>query len=133
MQAWLGGNLQFNGDLLALLPAIGATSIRLATNQEPERGEFIRSNYATHGCIEGMYFSHEIGHRKPFPEYFEHIVADLDCQPEEILFVDDFVEHVEGARSCGISAIRFIDNKTLLSDLAAHGIYEPDRTRRRFV
>ena len=122
MRQWLGGNLLVNEELLALLPSLQVHSIRLATNQDPVRAAGIRRMYRDRPAIAGMYFSHEIGHRKPFAEYFAHITADLDCAPEDIVFVDDSPENVEGAREFGMSAVRFADNESLLRQLSALGI-----------
>jgi len=50
------------------------------------------------------YFSHQITLRKPFPEIFEFVINDADIMPSETLFIDDSIEHVEGARKAGLHA-----------------------------
>ncbi|MCI5057338.1 MAG: HAD family phosphatase [Flavobacteriales bacterium] len=51
-----------------------------------------------------VYLSHEIGLRKPNKESFEIILEEHNLNPEETLFIDDSLQHVEGARSLNINA-----------------------------
>ncbi|MDB5034641.1 MAG: haloacid dehalogenase superfamily protein subfamily variant 3 with third motif having or [Chlorobi bacterium] len=48
--------------------------------------------------------SHLVGMLKPDREIFEHMVEQLRCPPDRILFLDDNLLNVEGARAVGISA-----------------------------
>src|SRR6266545_2867780 len=45
--------------------------------------------------------SHQIGSRKPHPEYFAHCQRFADAKPGECLFVDDLSANVEAARRHG--------------------------------
>lgn len=49
-----------------------------------------------------IYLSHEIGFRKPTAEAFEYVVNENSLQKEKVLFVDDSIQHIEGAKSFGI-------------------------------
>ncbi len=69
-----------------------------------------------------MYFSHQIGHRKPYAEYFQHIVKDLVCEPKDCVLVDDSPENVQGAQQFGMRALRFEDNPTLIAQRAELGV-----------
>lgn len=48
--------------------------------------------------------SHLIGMLKPDQAIFEHMIAELGCAPERVLFLDDNRLNVEGARTVGIQA-----------------------------
>lgn len=50
------------------------------------------------------FFSHEIGKRKPEVETFNWALAEGDMKPEETLFIDDSIQHIEGAKNAGINA-----------------------------
>ena len=50
------------------------------------------------------YYSHEIGMRKPDKGVFLHIIKENLIQPEETLFIDDSIQHVEAAKNLGINA-----------------------------
>ncbi len=51
-----------------------------------------------------IYFSHELGMRKPELEAFRVILEKEGLAPEETLFLDDTSEHVQGARKVGLEA-----------------------------
>lgn len=48
------------------------------------------------------YYSHLIGMRKPDTEVFEHILRENRLIPQETLFIDDSIQHVESAKKLGI-------------------------------
>ncbi|MFW6019035.1 MAG: HAD family hydrolase [Bacteroidales bacterium] len=48
------------------------------------------------------YFSHEMGLQKPHSRIFETVIQQQKLVPEETLFIDDTVEHVESARKLKI-------------------------------
>lgn len=54
--------------------------------------------------FEKEYYSHKIGLRKPNAEAFELILKENNLNPDETLFIDDTLQHVEGARKLGILA-----------------------------
>lgn len=56
-----------------------------------------------------MVISAEIGVMKPKPEIYLLALKQLGVSPAESIFVDDFIENVEGARAVGMSAIHFRD------------------------
>ena len=54
--------------------------------------------------FEHAFASHLIGKIKPDVEVFEHVLEELDCGPDTILFVDDNQLNVDAARNLGIRA-----------------------------
>lgn len=54
------------------------------------------------------YYSHEFGKRKPHPESFLALLAENNLNPNETLFIDDSIQHVEGARQAGLDAIHLV-------------------------
>lgn len=54
--------------------------------------------------FEKLWFSHQIGLVKPDPEIFRYVLNNGRLKPEETLFIDDTLVHVEAARSVGINA-----------------------------
>jgi HAD superfamily hydrolase (TIGR01509 family) len=59
-----------------------------------------------------VYYSNEIGFRKPTKEAFKHVLEQNDYIAEETLFLDDSAQHLEGAKKCGIHTV-FINNVTV--------------------
>ena len=52
--------------------------------------------------FEAVYYSCEIGHRKPDPQGFLHILQQQQLEPEETVFIDDLIENAQGASQVGI-------------------------------
>lgn len=61
-----------------------------------------------------IYFSFKIGKRKPNINAFEHVVNDLNISPSKILFVDDSLQHVEGAKKIGINAVHLEEQNSFI-------------------
>jgi len=70
-------------------------------------------------AFDGMVISAEIGVMKPKPEIYLLALKQLGVSPAESIFVDDFIENVEGARAVGMSAIQFRDVDQAVSQLKA--------------
>jgi len=76
----------------------------LATNQDNRRAAYLDSLPWLTGLFERRFYSCKIGAMKPNKEYFEAITHQAALPPGSILFVDDKISNVEGARRCGWSA-----------------------------
>ncbi len=55
--------------------------------------------------FEHVYLSCEMGLRKPNPEIFSRVCEEQGLNPATTLFIDDTLQHVEGARLAGLTAI----------------------------
>lgn len=64
-----------------------------------------------------VYFSHNVGLRKPHAEVFQHILDEHGLKAGETLFIDDSIQHVEGASRLGIKAVHLDLSKHTLLDL----------------
>jgi putative hydrolase of the HAD superfamily len=54
--------------------------------------------------FEKIYYSNVIGLKKPYPETFLQVCEWNKLIPSETLFIDDSLQHVEGARRAGLRA-----------------------------
>ena len=59
---------------------------------------------AWRGVFEAVHYSHELGMRKPHPETFRRVCNIHGLRPQVTWFVDDSIQHVEGARLAGLYA-----------------------------
>lgn len=57
------------------------------------------------GLFERLFASCEMGKRKPTREAFEAVVSSVGVNANEILFFDDLLENVLGARKAGLQAV----------------------------
>lgn len=54
-------------------------------------------------CFDKVYYSFEMGRRKPEPEVFKTIINQNDLSPKRTLFIDDKLENIEAANQAGLS------------------------------
>lgn len=54
--------------------------------------------------FDGAYYSCELGMRKPDPDIFMHVLTEHGADAERTLFIDDSIQHVEGAQKVGLMA-----------------------------
>jgi len=66
-----------------------------------------------------IFYSHEMGLAKPDVAIYETMVAELGTKPDRVLFFDDLLANVEGARKVGIHAIQVTSPQVLL-DFFSH-------------
>jgi FMN phosphatase YigB (HAD superfamily) len=71
-----------------------------------------------------MYFSCELNMRKPDVEIFDFVVEENNLKREETIFIDDSIQHVEGARKAGLIAYHLDLSKNTLETLLP-GILNP--------
>ena len=57
---------------------------------------------------------------KPDPKIYQHVIKELQQDPSELIFVDDFIENVEAARLEGLHAIHFRSREQVLDELAEY-------------
>lgn len=68
-----------------------------------------------------LFFSFEMGMRKPEARAFEFIAAEIGARLPKILFFDDTAENVHAARVLGMQAVHVRGNEDLQSALASLG------------
>ncbi|MEB2780661.1 HAD family phosphatase [Algoriphagus sp. C2-6-M1] len=52
-----------------------------------------------------VFLSHEMGLAKPSPEIYEKMLVDLGTSGDRVVFFDDLLANVEGAKEVGIQAV----------------------------
>ena len=60
------------------------------------------------------YLSFEVGMRKPDAEIFELVLKENQLHPSSTLFIDDSIQHIEGAKKCGLQARLLQKGETIL-------------------
>jgi putative hydrolase of the HAD superfamily len=95
-------------DALPCLAALRADNYKLAvlTNFDlPSVDRTLRHCGIDPAWFDALCSSAELGVRKPSPESYRHVLGRLGVEPHECLFVDDLIEHIEGASVVGIRGI----------------------------
>ncbi|MGY8950224.1 MAG: HAD family hydrolase [Flavobacteriales bacterium] len=62
-----------------------------------------------------VYYSHKIGCRKPNAEAFKIIIEENNLIAEEILFIDDSPQHIDGAKKLGIKTYHLLDDEDVIT------------------
>jgi epoxide hydrolase-like predicted phosphatase len=64
-------------------------------------------------------YSHEVGMAKPDPRIYQLTCERLGVRPEQVVFLDDRADFVDGALETGMRAILYEDNDQAFADLEA--------------
>jgi len=95
-------DLQMRDFASGLRPAY-ATAI-LSNSADGARREEQR-RFGFEELVDLIVYSHEVGLAKPDPAIFNLTQELLGVEPQEIVFLDDHLGHVEAARGCGWHAV----------------------------
>ncbi|MFM6946381.1 MAG: HAD family hydrolase [Flavobacteriales bacterium] len=60
-----------------------------------------------------IFLSHEIKQRKPHSSTFGWVLEQMQLTADQVLFIDDSPQHVEGARIAGLDAVLYDPKKSL--------------------
>lgn len=60
------------------------------------------------------YYSHILGHRKPYVASYQALAADAGIHPGETLFIDDTLINIEGAQKAGFHGFHLANGLTVL-------------------
>ena len=120
VNAWNGMLLGFMPDAIACLKRLSSSyRLFLLSNTNEIHIQEIESRVGTAffsdfcSLFENVYLSHELGLRKPHPEVFKHILNQQGLKANETFFIDDSIQHVEGAIKAGLQAHHLTDEQTI--------------------
>ena len=60
------------------------------------------------------YYSNLIGYKKPDPHVYKLILKENQLKPAETLFIDDVLQHVQGAEKTGLISCHLAEDQTIL-------------------
>ena len=93
------------------------------SNTNPAHVEYVSKVYADlllH--FREVFMSSSIGLRKPDAATYDHVVKAIGAPASRIVFFDDIIENVEGARAVGIHAVHVRSSADIAKALDALGI-----------
>ena len=94
----------------------------LISNTNELHFEYVRKRFRLMGHFTQCFPSHGVGHRKPDPAMFEHVLREIQLKPDETIFIDDVAEFVEAAKRFGIHGIQFTSRRALETELRKRGV-----------
>ena len=104
---WFKRDHKINTELVSYINALRDKGVLclMATNNEKYRFAYMLSEMGFDKVFDKAYCSAHLGCKKPNCEFFSKIYEDLEnIKKEEILFWDDKLENINGAKSFGINA-----------------------------
>ena len=96
--------------------------IALCSNTNPAGWELERERLPSGRKFDPAIVSYEVGAMKPSPLIYEALSRISKVPPDRILFIDDSIENVTGARQAGLNAVQFVGVKQLKADLRRFGV-----------
>jgi putative hydrolase of the HAD superfamily len=69
-----------------------------------------------------VFASYRIGHRKPHPAAFTHVLQEIALPAPEVLLFDDLQPNIDAARALGLQAVRVTSPADVRAALAERGL-----------
>ena len=122
-----GWNAIFAGEMPGIAPLLARAANHLPlyafSNTNGAHVEHFSVSYAgVLGHFREIFLSSAIGLRKPDAAAYDHVVQAIGVPAQRIVFFDDLVENIEGARARGLSAVHVTSPDDVARALAALGI-----------
>ena len=110
-------------DVVALVRRVEAAGHRLycLSNMPTISMEHLERTYDFWALFSGKVISSRIGHCKPEPAIYEHLLATYELDPADTIFIDDVEANVVAAAAFGIRTIRFDSVVQCEEELRRHG------------
>lgn len=127
--AWNAMLLDVPAERLAFIAELRAqghhTALLSNTNQIhiEEINRRLQQQYGlVHGiadCLDRVFYSQQVGLRKPGPEIFAHALREMNWKADETLFIEDSIQHIETAQRLGLHTLFLAPPLTLTDALPA--------------
>ena len=96
-------------------------TVGILSNTEPASYS-VMENLTSLDHFEYKFLSYNIGHLKPEPEIYHHVIDNIPFPKEELFFIDDLKSNIESARSEGIDSVQYSDYDELLKECQIRNI-----------
>jgi FMN phosphatase YigB (HAD superfamily) len=122
-----GWNAIFLGEIPGIAPLLARAAKRLPlyalSNTNPPHIAYFSQAYAdVLSHFRELYLSSTIGLLKPDAATYDHVVEAIGVPASRIVFFDDFIENIDGARACGLKAVHVKSSGDVADALTALGL-----------
>lgn len=69
-----------------------------------------------------LFLSHQLGVSKSQPEIWARVLPQVDCAPQDMIFIDNKDTYLAPAKSLGMDTILYQQNEQVISDLRRRGV-----------
>jgi FMN phosphatase YigB (HAD superfamily) len=71
--------------------------------------DYLRKKFPLILSFHSLFSSYDLQKRKPYPGIYREVANRLDVSPERVIFFDDVMPNIEGAKKAGLKAHLFED------------------------
>jgi putative hydrolase of the HAD superfamily len=119
-----GWNAIFVGEMAGIAPLLARAAQRVPlyafSNTNRAHEMHVSQHFAeVLGHFREIFMSPTIGLRKPDAEAYDHVVKAIGVPAPRIVFFDDLMENIEGARARGLAAVHVTSTRDVADALAA--------------
>ena len=107
--------LSFNQELVKFLQE-RFTNIFILSDNYRENIEYISKRYFFKNWCHQEFYSFDFKMTKSNPQIFQLVLDKLGLPADEILFIDDYPNHISNAKKMGIKGICFKDNEQFFNE-----------------
>jgi putative hydrolase of the HAD superfamily len=119
-----GWNATFIGEMPGIAPLLARAAQKIPlyafSNTNRAHVEYFSQHYAdVLAHFREIFLSSIMGLRKPHAAAYDHVVRTIGLPAQRIVFFDDLIENIEGARACGLTAVHVTSANDVADTLAA--------------
>ena len=109
--------------VVSLLPILKKNyKLFLLSNTNPIHREYGYKQYDFINIFDKLFLSYEVGYLKPEKEIYKAVEKYSNLPSEELIFIDDIKEYVEGAKSLGWDGIKYFNYDQLMVEFKNRNI-----------
>jgi putative hydrolase of the HAD superfamily len=111
---------------IGILESVAASQevdLGMLNNEARELNDYRIETFGLHGYFDFFFSSCYVGLRKPGEQIYRLALDVLQCEPGEVVFIDDRTGNAEAAAGLGINAIHYEGSAKLVDSLARLGIH----------
>lgn len=124
LRTWFEADSALDHTALEVVDRLRRSGLRcfVASTQEAHRARYLEDELGLADRFDGLFFSCNLGTKKPERAFYDTVAAQIDTEPEAILFLDDHEPNIEGARAAGWNAELYSIGDVLTEPLARYGL-----------
>jgi len=89
----------------------------MLSNAMSDIRKWLMNHYDFLNLFDITFFSAEQKMAKPDPQFYLAILKEFDVNPNEVIFIDDFVENINAAKSLGMLTVHYHSTKQAIYEI----------------